>query len=228
MTTAAGLNSAGLGLNGTGGLVRVTSAGNLELAGNVTSGATIRQTFGAGGQLLSEQYDWSGRDSRIEIDAQGRALIGTDTTNELGQPIQAGAFLRASERIDIRGGSHPSGTGVLIYAASELSTNNPDGAIVIDAAQDAEILGVLVAGGRLEAQRDADGGYLGRRIVRFGGDSTLRIEADQQIRIGQDLVAGKQIDLIGGLDPVVAGEPLSGRGAVLYGSRNFAPTGRTA
>ncbi|MGV2341007.1 MAG UNVERIFIED_CONTAM: hypothetical protein LVR18_45810 [Planctomycetaceae bacterium] len=50
------------------------------------------------------------------------------------------------------------------------------------------------------------------------GESTLRISADNQIRVGQNLQAGALIELNGGVDPVVAGQQYSGQGLVLFGS----------
>ena len=46
--------------------------------------------------------------------------------------------------------------------------------------------------------RDANGGYLGRNFVSFGGDSTVTIQADGALVIGQDITAGKTINIIGG------------------------------
>ncbi|MFM7863468.1 MAG: hypothetical protein ACKPHU_04595, partial [Planctomycetaceae bacterium] len=65
---------------------------------------------------------------------------------------------------------------------------------------------------------DSTGQYLGRRASVSGGDSTLLIEADNQIMVGLDVKAGKRIDLIGGADPVEPGKLWSGSGIVLQGS----------
>ncbi|NJS15882.1 MAG: hypothetical protein HC787_00370, partial [Nostocaceae cyanobacterium CSU_2_110] len=59
---------------------------------------------------------------------------------------------------------------------------------------------------------------MGRYVTDFGGDSTIKITAEHQVRIGQTLRAGKQIDLIGGIDPEQEGVNHSGKGMVLYGS----------
>ena len=59
---------------------------------------------------------------------------------------------------------------------------------------------------------------MGYRIVRRDGTSTVRIEADHQVRVGREVYAGQQIDLVGGDDPVEAGDSLSGKGVVLLGS----------
>ncbi|MFM7836840.1 MAG: hypothetical protein ACKPJD_34025, partial [Planctomycetaceae bacterium] len=79
MTTASGLNAAGLGSNNTGSTIRLESPGDLEIPANILSGGSIVQTFSNSGQLLAENYTWSGRDSSIEIVAGGRVLVGTDT-----------------------------------------------------------------------------------------------------------------------------------------------------
>ncbi|MFM7071288.1 MAG: hypothetical protein ACKO38_05775, partial [Planctomycetota bacterium] len=218
ITTAGGLNSAGLGAGGAGGVIRVVSAGDLELGGNVTAGATIRQTFDANGDLASETYLWSNRPSRLEVVAAGRVLIGTDTVDKQGRPVKAGAYLRASQAILIDGGTHASAQGVLIYPSSEINTFNPASTITIVSDQDAAVLGLVVAGGDVLKQFDADGEYRGRSIVRNAGDSTIRIEAGNQAQIAQDMWAGKGITVIGGIDPVDANDALSGRSVVIQGS----------
>ncbi|MFM8478827.1 MAG: hypothetical protein ACKOEO_23830, partial [Planctomycetaceae bacterium] len=95
---------------------------------------------------------------------------------------------------------------------------NPAASISIVSTGDTEILGFVLSGGTIERVFDSAGQYLGRRASTAGGDSTLRIEADNQIMIGLDVKAGKRIDLIGGADPVEAGTLWSGSGIVLQGS----------
>ncbi|MEY4181071.1 MAG: hypothetical protein RLY70_4646, partial [Planctomycetota bacterium] len=218
ITTAGGLNSAGLGADGAGGVVRIVSGGDLELGGNITAGATIRQTFDGEGDLASETYQWSNRPSRLEVVAAGRALIGADSVDSQGAPVKAGAYLRASQSILIDGGTHASGQGVLVYPSSEINTFRPGSTITIVSDQDAAVLGLVVAGGDILKQFDPAGGYRGRSIVRNAGDSTIRVEAGQQAQIAQDMWAGKGITVIGGIDPVDANDPLSGRSVLLQGS----------
>ncbi|MGV2340455.1 MAG UNVERIFIED_CONTAM: hypothetical protein LVR18_42860 [Planctomycetaceae bacterium] len=100
MSAASGLNAAGLGQDNTGSTIRIETTGDLEIAGNILSGGSIIQTFGASGQLLSENYAWSGRDSKIEVVAGGRVLVGSDTVDIHGNSLKKGAFLRISGGFD--------------------------------------------------------------------------------------------------------------------------------
>jgi hypothetical protein len=218
VTTTGGLNSAGLGAGGTGGVIRVVSGGDLELGGNITAGATIRQTFDSDGDLASETYQWSNRPSRLEVVAAGRVLVGANTVDGQGVPVKAGGYLRASQSILIDGGTHATGQGVVVYASSEINTFNPASAITIVSDQDAALLGLVIAGGDVLKQFDAAGKYRGRSIVRNAGDSTIRVEAGNQAQIAQDMWAGKGITVIGGVDPVDANDPLSGRSVLVQGS----------
>lgn len=103
MTTASGLNAAGLGANNSGSTIRMESPGDLEIPANIISGGTIVQTFGDSGELLAEDFTWSGRDSTIEIVAGGRVLVGTDTVDANGNPTRKGSFLRFCQRLNFCG-----------------------------------------------------------------------------------------------------------------------------
>lgn len=82
------------------------------------------------------------------------------------------------------------------------------------------IYGVVLAGGEVLEQRDANGTYQGRYFNTFGGDSSVTINADDQILIGTDIGAGALIDLVGGDDPAT-GSQYAGKGIVLLGSANL-------
>ncbi|MBF0170377.1 MAG: hypothetical protein HQK87_04705, partial [Nitrospinae bacterium] len=100
------------------------------------------------------------------------------------------------------------------------------GSINLHGVGDVSMLGLLLAGGRSEMKRDANGKYIGRNIVHYDVDSTVSVGADRQLFIGTDITAGKKVDLIGGLDSRAAsiGSPYTGRGLVLYGSASVATT----
>ncbi|MGD8418835.1 MAG: hypothetical protein PVJ78_00250, partial [Gammaproteobacteria bacterium] len=210
--TAGGLYSAGLAADGSsGGHVEVQAAANLEIMGNLVSGANVTLEFDSSNNLIGKTFDWSAQASDVLINAAGQAYIGGHTVNTGGAPIETGGYIYANDRIDIVGGSHPSGVGVLVHAASEIVTQDPDSSVEIQAAGDADIQGVILAGGEILQQRDAGGNYQGRDFVDFGGDSSISITADEQITVGTELRAGKTVDLVGGSDD-------SGTGLVLYGS----------
>jgi PKD repeat protein len=221
VTTTGGLGSGGLGIGGSAGRVGIFSAGRLEIMGHILSGGTVLQQFDAEGNLISETISWSGEPADVYIEAEGQAFIGGTTTNEQGQSVQTGGYVQAGRNITIVGGTSPvDDTGVKIHAASELTTHNPDGSILIRSPGDIEALGVLLAGGGVVDLRDAQGHYLGRRLENYGGSSTLRLEAGHQIRVGTELQAGGRIDLVGGVDPL-DGTDHSGAGLVLYGSAHL-------
>ena len=106
-----------------------------------------------------------------------------------------------------------------IAAASEIMAVNPAASIFVDSTGDAEILGSCLAGGidaiGLRRQRANTSAAPSRPTTAIRRSA---IEADNQIRVGLDLKAGKRIDLVGGLDPVEPGVQYSGDGIVLYGS----------
>ncbi|NDD65988.1 MAG: hypothetical protein EBZ36_18730, partial [Acidobacteria bacterium] len=149
VTTASGLNAAGLGANGTGSLIRFESPGDIELPANILSGGTIVQTFNSSGKLIAENYTWSGRDSSIEIVAGGRVLIGTDTVDINGNPVKKGTFLRASKSVSISGGTHASGVGIELYPGGGISTSSTDGTISLDSAQSIDLQGYVASGGQV-------------------------------------------------------------------------------
>lgn len=223
ITTAGGITSGGYTSDNSGGLVDIQADGNLEMMGWLLAGGQLEQEFDQDGKLVSQAVNWSDNPGTITIAASGQAFIGGNTKNKQGEDIQTGGYLYASDRIEVIGGQHPSDTGVYVQGASELVTHNLNSSIWIDADGDADIQGLLLPGGEVKEARDVNGKYLGRTLKTFNGDSTLRIDAKHQIRIGQNLKAGKSIDLVGGIDPL-SPDPAngstnhSGKGIVLYAS----------
>ncbi|MDA1272780.1 MAG: hypothetical protein O2960_01835, partial [Verrucomicrobia bacterium] len=215
VTTAGGMTAGGLSSSGTDGSVNLRGTGDLEMLGTIISGGKLVQTFDAGGNLLSQAVEWatepSARPSAVLIQVPGRAFVGGLTKNAQGEVVETGGFIRAGKQIEVIGGTHSSGTGVLVHPASEITTNDPNGVIIFRSGADAEVNGLVVPGGRVDTINDPTGSFLGRVPVLFGGDSVLRIEAAKQIRIGLEMQAGKLIDLVGGSNS-------SGRGIVMLGS----------
>ncbi|NJL77788.1 MAG: hypothetical protein HC917_01020 [Richelia sp. SM2_1_7] len=218
VTTAGGATAMGLTSDGSGGLIATNNAGNMQMMGTLVSGGKLNQKFDNDGNLISQTIDWSGNYGEIKIKSEGQAFIGGKTVNKQGEAIETGGYLFANNHIQVSGGAHSSGTGAYIQATSELVTHAANGSIEINAAQDADVQGLLAPGGEVTTVRDSKGSYMGRYVTDFGGDSTIKITAEHQVRIGQTLRAGKQIDLIGGIDPEQEGVNHSGKGMVLYGS----------
>jgi len=235
INSSGGLTAAGLG-KGTnadgsrkGSTLSIVAKGRVELMGWVNSGGQLQQTFDSQGNLLQQTVVWSGRDSDLAIESTGRVYVGGTTINQAGSTIMTGGYLNASRLLQVKGGVDSEGSGLVVHAAAELvvaGTRNADGtvrsagAIDISGVNDVDMQGLLVAGGRSEMVRDTAGKYLGRRVVRYDVDSTVRVQADRQLIIGTDIQAGQSVTLIGGLDTrtVSTGSPYTGRGLVLYGS----------
>ncbi|MFN5898042.1 MAG: hypothetical protein ACK48Y_10990, partial [Planctomyces sp.] len=218
MSTASGLNAAGLGANNTGSLIRLESPGDLDIPANILSGGTIVQNFGAGGELLSETYTWSGRDSRIEIVAGGKVLVGTDTVDVHGNPVQKGSFLRASSSVSILAGSHASGVGIELYPNGGISTNDADGAILLDTAQSIDLRGQVVSGGQIFLVQNAAGETTGYSVSRHDGTASLEITAGGRVRLGQEVYAGKLLTIEAGTATATPDDPFSLVGLLVMGS----------
>ncbi len=256
INTAGGITAAGLGAAGAGSVVTIESDGRVEIMGTVNSGGRLYQVFGDVDTddnpetpnetvMLSQSVRWSGRESDIVMDSSSRIFIGGSTLNAAGSVVQTGGYLNASREIDIRGGTDYTGFGLLVHGASEIVAEGTwdydangaqltrtvgrtykDGSIKLSGVGDVDMQGLLISGGRSEMQRDQLGKYIGRNIVRYDVDSTIQVKADRQLIIGTDITAGKQVDLIGGLDsrPESSGSPYEGRGMVLYGSASVTTT----
>ena len=231
--TRGGIYAAGLSSDGSGGHVELLAQGSVEIIGHVVSGANVQIEYDANNNFISRSFVWSDEASDVLIDVDGQAFIGGNTTNTAGDAIVTGGYVYANERIQIDGGAHSSGIGVRVHAASEIVTDNPDSSIEINALEDAEIFGVVLAGATVTEQRDANGIKQGRSfspnyaendndgVFDDDGTSTIAINASEQIRIGTDLGAWSRIDLVGGIDPL-DGSQFEGRGIVLLGSANLA------
>jgi hypothetical protein len=209
ITTAGGATARGY--NGIGGNLSISAAGNMEMMGSLLAGGSLVQSFDNDGHLLTQTVDWSGTLGTTTITTDGQAFIGGHTVNSQNQATVTGGYIYSAANVTITGGTSSDGNGVYIQGASEVVVHKADGHIQVNATQDAEIAGLLVAGGEVVQIRDGSGTYQGRRINTFGGASTLTIVAEDQIRVGVGLQAGASIDLIGGDDP-------SGTGLILYGS----------
>lgn len=223
VNSAGGLTAAGLTSDNSGALVSIKAGTDFQVLGRLISGATVAQQFNQNGDRIGETFTWTTKPGLLRLEVVGQAFVGGVTTNKQGAIIETGVSAYAKSRIEIVGGKNPEGIGVKVHAASELVARDGDGSIDINAVEDADVQGLLVAGGEIQNQFDPTGTKLGRKIIYSGNDSTVRIQADHQIRIGQTIRAGKQIDFIGGQDPVQPNPPngapnYSGRGIVLYGS----------
>jgi hypothetical protein len=212
ITTEGGITTAGITSDNSGGGILINAAGNIEMLGTLNAGANVEQIF-ENSKLIREEVTYSAELAELTINTAGRAFLGGHTFNAAGEVVQTGTYLRSSHAITVNGGSYRTGEGLLVHAASELTTNDPNGAITLTAEQDTTLLGLFVAGGRIDTVRDANGGYLGRTPVYYDGDSTVTLQAGGTIEIGQDIVAGQRIDLIGG-----SGGPSTGPGLTVQGS----------
>ena len=73
-------------------------------------------------------------------------------------------------------------------------------------------------GGEVLDHFDSRGKLLGSTVNTFHGDSVIRITSDQQIQLGRDLLAGKTIDVRGGVSPYPAptvADPWADQGIVV-------------
>jgi Ca2+-binding RTX toxin-like protein len=218
ITTAGGITAAGQTSTSTGATAVISGGGDLQIMGSVLSGGSVTQQFNASGDRVGETYTWSTKKSTISVTAGGQAWIGGMALNTSNQLVETGGFLNTTESITITGGINSSGIGVRVSGASQIMAVNPAASILVDSTGDADIQGYLLAGGLISRTYDAAGQYLGRTATTYDGDSSIRIMADNQIRVGTNLQAGKLVELTGGLDPVEAGVAYSGNGILLYGS----------
>ncbi|MGV2341193.1 MAG UNVERIFIED_CONTAM: hypothetical protein LVR18_46800 [Planctomycetaceae bacterium] len=218
VTTAGGITAAGQTSTTTGATTAITGTGDLQIMGNVLSGGSVTLQFNASGQRIGKTYNWSPKKSSISVTAGGQAWIGGMALNSSNQLVETGGYLAATETISIVGGSNPSGMGVRVSGASQIFAANPAATITVNSTGDTEILGTVLAGGTIADSYDATGEYLGTTSTILNGDSVITIKADNQIRVGTKLQAGKLVELTGGPDPVEAGVPYSGNGILLYGS----------
>jgi hypothetical protein len=202
--SAAGLTAAGITSDDSGGLVNVHAVGSVTISGSILSGGRMNQVFDSHGQLQSETIAWSLEASTIHVESAGQLYLGGMVPNQAGTLVEIGGTLRASQNIELIGGSNSDGIGVRMPGGARIATSNEDGSIYIRAAQDAEINGQLVAGGEVLDHYDSVGSYLGSTLRTFNGDSSIVILADRQIHLGRNLYAGKTIDVRGGYSTKLA------------------------
>ncbi|HEY9105454.1 MAG TPA: hypothetical protein VIN58_02160, partial [Roseateles sp.] len=112
MTSAGGIGVPGFTSNASGGRVTLSSASGITLAGTIVSGATVSQTFGSNGGLLSETFAWSDEPSRISISAGGQLWLGGMTRAASGNLVEIGATIRAADSVTLSGGASADGLGV--------------------------------------------------------------------------------------------------------------------
>ncbi|MFT5030879.1 MAG: hypothetical protein ACI9VS_003341, partial [Candidatus Binatia bacterium] len=217
LATDGGLVTPGITSNNRGGTVSVMSGGDIQLQGGILSG----------GRSDNDVITWGAEPSTIRIETTGQAWVGGDTVDINNVPVEVGGKLYASQKIEIIGGSHPSdGVGVKLPGSSYVVVNNPNGEIHIKSDQDAVVSAVLAAGGEIITHKDPDNLTLGVTVNSFNGDSIIKIEAGHQVVIGRNLTAGKQIDVLGGQDPIdgTSGSIWEGQGLVVFGSAHIITT----
>ncbi|MCJ8343933.1 hypothetical protein MJH12_00160, partial [bacterium] len=217
LTTAGGLIAAGQTSTNVGSNIVIDTVGNITIMGNILSGGNVAQTFDSNGVLLSEITTYTNEDSVMTIESDGQTYIGGIAKTKSGGSAEVGGILKASQQINLIGGTSSDGIGVKLPGAAHISVHNADGKIYIKATQDAEVNGLLVAGGEIIDSRDSLGKYIGSKANTFDGASTIEIISGQQIRVGRDLLAGLKIDLRGGIDPVDSTD-FSGNGILLGGT----------
>jgi hypothetical protein len=215
INSAGGITAAGLGANGAGSTVNVQAQGRAEIMGAITAGGRLKQTI-ASGKLVAQSVTWSGRESDLFIETSGRAFVGGTSRNQAGAAVTVAGYLNASRLLSVRGGTDASGTGLLVYGASELAAEGTweyaqdgtrsrlstgktyvNGVIDLYGVNDVRMDGLLLAGGRSEIVT-RQGEYVGRQLTHYDVDSEIHVRADRQLIIGTDLTAGKAIELKGG------------------------------
>ena len=218
LTTASGLTTSGQTSANTGGLVKIDAVGSISAMGVILSGGSISQTFDAQGNLVKETISYSSEDSQVHLESDTQVYLGGITETANGDNVEIGAVVRTTQEVTIIGGASSDDIGVKLPGGAMIQTFNPDGVIRITAAEDAEINGLLAAGGEILDHRDANGKFLGNTIKTFDGSSEIHITADHQVRLGRELLAGKIIDVRGGTDPADGSSTFAGNGIVLGGT----------
>jgi len=187
----------------------------------VLSGGRAVQSFNSSGRLTGETINWTDELSSVTIKANaGKLVLGIDTIAQSGNTVNLGARIRASQLIDVSGFAPSGQVGVSLPETAILAVANPDGVLKIRSGGDALLLGQMLAGGEVLGHYDAAGYKLGNTVRSFGGNSEIRIEADEQIRLGRDLIAGKLIEVRGGTSTHAATEadPWADEGIVIGGN----------
>ncbi|MEW6159552.1 MAG: hypothetical protein AB1813_19155, partial [Verrucomicrobiota bacterium] len=206
------------GADAEGVSVQITSIGGLRSIGSTGTG--LVNVIAAGRFLTTGLVEASGTGADIRIAAQTQASIGGQVPDIFGTLVDVGAVVKAADRIEISGGTDASGKSVIVYGASEIVTSSTSSHIGIDAVGDADILGMVIAGG--EVVKVYNGAtFLGRSVNIFEtttSQSSIDIVSSAQVRVGLEVRAGKSISIFGGKDPLVAGELHTGKSVVVLGS----------
>jgi hypothetical protein len=222
IASAGGLVVGGHTSDGSGGSVVVDAVGKVQVIGNVVSGGDVEQVW-EDGKLVSETVHWSDEAGTVLLSAGGQLYLGGLAPAADGGEVEIGSTIRARTRVDLVGGASTDHIGVKMPGGARVSTADPDGIITITSEDDADIQGIVVAGGEIVDAYDALGKYLGSTRNTFGGESVIRITAEGQVRLGHDLMAGKTIAVRGGSGSGTPTEenPWADEGIVVGGNVHF-------
>jgi len=199
VTTIGGLTAAGITSSGSGGQVTLDAVGDVQIAGNILAGGTMRQTFNEQGVLTSQTINWSTENSSVIFKSGGQLYMGGTAITKEGKSVEIGAIVKANQLIELTGGLHSSDlTGLKLLGGTYLSTKNANGEIRLSATDDAEVSGLVVAGGEILDRYDANGKYIGSYTQLANGDSKISVQSGRQIRLGRDLQAGVEVTVRGG------------------------------
>ncbi len=210
--------------------VLITTVGGLTSRGQVGGLIDIKSTDSV---IMMGHLEARGTGADVRVSSERQVSIGGTTQNQ-GQSVNNGGFIQSPDRIELSGGADASGISVKVFADSEITTSEVDSHIQIDAVNDAEILGVLLAGGEVDdVDADLNAEILGvslpagedgsRRVGRkfeifgteeYGEESgtSISIRSGNQIVIGLEIHAGQIIEAVGG------GDAASGKSVEVFGS----------
>ncbi|MBU6191270.1 MAG: hypothetical protein KGR68_18275, partial [Betaproteobacteria bacterium] len=166
--------------------------------------------------------DWSSELSTLRVVADGQLYLGGTAPQQGGGTVEVGGSLRASQLIELTGGTdrNGDGLGVKMPGGARVVTNNADSRVSIrslDQNGDADLGGIIVAGGTVQdVYRDGD--WVGTEVKYGHGESEIQIEAVRQVRLGRDLFAGSLIDVRGGSGSVVPTRSYGDQGIVVLSS----------
>ena len=202
LSSAGGLTAAGLASDGSAARVAIEAVGRVEVIGVILSGGDLQREV-VDGQTV-ETLSWSDDGGTVLIHSQGQVALGWPGATASGGLAEIGSTVRAGSRIDVIGGTSADGIGVKMPGGARLVTHDADGIVTITAEKDADILGLVVAGGEVIDHYDSLGFTLGSTRNTFGGESQISVSATGQVRLGRDLLAGKAIDVRGGAGRMAA------------------------